>query len=114
MTSSRKFGIFVIVFAVVYPILYLVAFVMNWAAFTYHSALGEWALGADRPRQGTPAMYWYGWIATSLIGTLVIATIAAYLPDSLTRRLPAAAAWVVPLAAFATAAGLMAHQYFMR
>jgi hypothetical protein len=113
MTASRKFGIFVVVFAVAYPIVYVMATQANWAAFTYHSALGQFTLGPTKPING-PAMYWFGWITTSAVAAAVIATIAAYLPDSLTRKLPAASAWVVPLAAMVTAAGLMVHMYFTR
>jgi hypothetical protein len=113
MTASRKFGTFAIVFAVAYPIIYVTATELNWAAFTYHSALGQFGLGPSKPIAG-PAMYWYGWITTSAVSAGVIATIVAYLPDSLTRKLPAASAWVVPLAAMVTAAGLMVHMYFTR
>ena len=113
MTASRKFGIFVIAFAVAYPVVYIVALQANLALFTYHPAIGEFGLGPDKPRDGLPAMYWYGWMSTSAICALAIATIAAYLPERLTRRLPAALAWLVPLAAMVTAGGLMAH-YFLQ
>jgi hypothetical protein len=113
MTASRKCGVFAVAFAIAYPIVYIVAMEANFALFTYHPAQGEFGFGADKPRDGGPAMYWFGWIATSAICALVIATIAAYLPDDLTRRLPAALAWVVPLLAMVTAGGLMAH-FFLR
>ena len=112
MTASRKFGVFAIAFAVAYPIVYIVAVEANLAAFTYHAALGEFGLGPDKPRNG-PVMYWYGWIATSAITAFIVAAIVVYLPDNLTRRLPAALAWLVPLAAMVTAAGMMGH-YFTR
>ena len=113
MTASRTFGVFAVVFAIAYPIVYVTATELNWAAFTYHSALGQLSLGPAKPING-PAMYWYGWITTSAVAAAVIATIATYLPDRLARKLPAASAWVVPLAAMVTAAGLMVHMYFMR
>jgi len=113
MTASRTCGVFAIAFAIAYPIVYIIALKANLALFTYHPALGEFGFGADKPRDGGPAMYWFGWIATSAICALVIAAIAACLPDNLTRRLPQALAWVVPLAAMVTAAGMMAH-YFLR
>jgi hypothetical protein len=113
MTASRKFGVFAIVFAVVYPIVYIIATEVNLAAFTYHSAIGELGLGPNKPRNG-PAMYWFGWMTTSAVTAGIIATIVAYLPDNVTRRLPAASAWVVPLAAMVTAAGLMVKMYFTR
>ena len=113
MTASRKFGVFAIVFAVAYPIIYIIATEVNLAAFTYHSAIGEFGLGPNKPRNG-PAMYWFGWMTTSAVVAAVIATIVAYLPDNLTRKLPAASAWVVPLVAMVTAAGLMIKMYFTR
>jgi hypothetical protein len=113
MTASRKFGVFAIAFAVVYPIVYIVATEVNLAAFTYHSAIGEFGLGPNKPRNG-PAMYWFGWMTTSAVVAAVIATIVAYLPDNLTRKLPAASAWAVPLLAMVTAAGLMINMYFTR
>jgi len=113
MTASRKFGIFAIVFAVAYPIVYIAATEMNWAAFTYHSAIGQWGLGPNKPING-PAMYWFGWMTTSAVSAAVLATIAAYLPDSLTRRLSPSLAWMVPLLAMVTAGGLMINMYFTR
>jgi hypothetical protein len=70
-------------------------------------------LGPTKPING-PAMYWFGWIATSAIAAAVIAAIVAYLPDNLTRKLPAASAWVVPIVAMVVAAGLMINMYFTR
>jgi hypothetical protein len=113
MTASRKIGIFVIVFAIVYPIVYIIATEVNLAAFTYHSALGEFGLGPNKPRNG-PAMYWFGWMTTSAIVAFVVAAIATYLPEHLTRRLPATLAWAVPLIAMVTAGGLMINMYFTR
>jgi hypothetical protein len=111
--APGRFGVFATAFAVAYCGLYILVFVMNWAAFTYHSALGRLAIGPDKPQAG-PAMYWYGWIVTSAVGAVIVAAIVAYLPDRLTRRLPVASAWVAPLVAMLTAAGLMVHTYFMR
>lgn len=113
MIASRRFGVFAIAFAIAYPILYIVATEMNLAAFTYHSAIGQFALGPAKPVAG-PAMYWYGWITTSAVSAAVIAAIVAYLPGNLTRKLPAASAWVVPLLAIVTAVVLMVRMYFFR
>jgi hypothetical protein len=114
MTARSRSGTFAIAFAIAYPILYIACVELNLAAFTYHPALGVFAFGADRPREGLPAMYWYGWIASSAVAALVIAAVAAYLPDGLVRKLPAASAWVVPFAAVLVAAGLMIRMYFFR
>ena len=108
MTASRQFGIFAIVFAVAYPIVYIIAMEVNLALFTYHPAIGEFGWGADKPRGG-PAMYWYGWMSTSALAALALGVTSARLPQNLTRMLPAALAWVVPLAAMIAAAGFTAH-----
>ena len=79
MTATRSFGTFAIVFAIVYPIVYITATEINLAAFTYHSALGQWSLGPSKPING-PAMYWFGWMSTSAVVAAVVAGIAAYLP----------------------------------
>jgi len=113
MIASRKFMAFAIGFAIAYPIIYVIVFHLNLALFTYHPALGEFGLGPDRPRQGTPAMYWFGWIATSAIGAAAVAAVAAAWPERLARPLPVALAWLVPLGAMLTAAGLMGH-FFLR
>lgn len=113
MTATRKVGVFAIVFAVAYPIIYLICTEMNWAAFTYHAALGRFTAGPTRPIDG-PAMYWFGWITTSTVAAAIIAAIVAYLPEDLSRKLPEASAWVVPLAAVVTACGLMVRMYFFR
>ena len=108
MTASRQFGLFTIAFAITYPIVYITAMEVNLALFTYHPAIGEFGWGADKPRGG-PAMYWYGWMSTSALAALAVGLMCARLPESLTRMLPAALAWVVPFAAMITAAGLTAH-----
>jgi hypothetical protein len=113
MTATRKVGVFAIVFAVAYPIIYIVCTEMNWAAFTYHAAIGQFAAGPAKPIAG-PAMYWYGWITTAAIAAGTIAAIAAWLPGDAMKRLPAATAWVVPCAAIVTACGLMIKMYFFR
>ncbi|MBN8965494.1 MAG: hypothetical protein J0H89_08980 [Rhizobiales bacterium] len=113
MIASHRFGVFAITFAVAYAIIYVIATEVNLALFTYHSALGEFGFGPNKPRNG-PAMYWFGWIATSTICALVVGAIVAYLPDSVTRRLSPTLAWVAPLGAIVVTAGLMIKMYFFR
>ena len=112
MTASRTFGVFAIVFAVTYPIIYVISTEVNLALFTYHPALGEFGFGANRPRSG-PAMYWFGWMSTSALCALVVALIAAYLPVRVTQKMPVTFAWAVPLAAMIAAAALMT-KWFVR
>lgn len=86
-------------FAAAFALLYLVAEQYNLALLTYHPRLGVWDFLAKPSRSG-PAMYWYGWIATSLLGATAL-TAATY---PLLRRWPPPVwiGWAVPLAVMAT------------
>ena len=35
-----------------------------------------------------PAMYWYGWIATTLIGSAILGILATMLPENIARKIP--------------------------
>ncbi|MDB5807477.1 MAG: hypothetical protein JWN73_4799 [Betaproteobacteria bacterium] len=98
MNQNARLPVFVIVFSLATVIAYVVAVIYNYALFTYHPATGEFGLGVEKARDA-PAMYWYGWIATSTITGAVAGLIACALPQGLTRRLPAALAWLAPLIA---------------
>jgi len=103
MTAARSLPTFTIAFA----ILYLLSVEFNWALFTYHPALEEFGLLAQKPKDG-PAMYWYGWIATSAAGASVIAAAASRVPAGSASRLRSGLAWAVPLAA------MLAFVYILR
>ncbi len=92
MKFTRLFPVFGAAFAVIYaPALYY-----NWALFTYQPAMHEWDLGAVT-RQGPP-MFWYGILATSVIGAAIVAALAALVPESLARRVWPGLTWLVPVA----------------
>jgi hypothetical protein len=93
------------VFTAAFAVIYLAAVENNLALFTYHPRIGEWGLLAEPPRSG-PAMYWYGWIATSLVGAAA-ASLAA-LPLTAWYRPPAWVGWAIPLAV------MIAFVYFLR
>src|SRR5262249_21982193 len=76
MTIYRVFPVFSTAFA----LLYLVVATFNYALFTYHPMLHELDL-LVQPAKAGPAMYWYGWITTAAIGAVVVAIIAAFVPD---------------------------------
>ena len=103
MTAARSLPTFTIAFA----ILYLLSVEFNWALFTYHPALEEFGLLAQKPKDG-PAMYWYGWIATSAVGAFIIAAAASRVPAGSASRLRSGLAWAVPLAA------MLAFVYILR
>jgi hypothetical protein len=96
MNVSRSFPVFAIVFAVVYAIMYVIAVEKNYALFTYHPALEEFGFLVEKPREG-PAMYWYGWMATSGIVALVAGLIACSMPTRIKQRLWSGWSWTIPL-----------------
>ena len=94
MTSLRASPAFGIVFAVVFAIVYVIAVEKNYALMTYHPAIGEFGMGVQPSRDG-PAMYWYGWLATSGSVAFVAGLVAAWLPDNVTKRLWPGLTWLV-------------------
>ena len=44
-------------------------------------------------------MYWYGWTATSMLGATVLGVLAMLLPEQVTRKIPLALVWIVPVLA---------------
>ena len=76
-TRASKFGTFAITFGITFAILYTVFERLNWPLFTYHPAVGKLDFWMQRARSGEgPPMYWYGWLALSLPGALVLGWIA--------------------------------------
>ncbi len=112
MTPPRSFAAFSIVFAVVFAVTYVIAFEKNYALFTYHPALGEFGLWVEKPR-GSPAMYWYGWMATSAVVAFIAGLVATWLPESLTKRLWSGLSWTVPAGAMVASAYLLS-EFFLK
>ncbi len=95
MSVPRSFGVFSIVFAAAYAIVYLICVEKNLALFSYHPALNQFGAGVQEPMDG-PVMYWYGWIATSTITATLAGLTACVLPASLAQRVWLGWAWFVP------------------
>ncbi len=113
MTPPRYSPVFGIVFAVVFAIAYVVSVENNYALFTYHPAVGEWGAGVEKPRDG-PAMYWYGWLATSGIVAALAGFLASrLLPEGISRRLWSGWSWVVPVGAMVAFCYLL-REFFLR
>ena len=112
MTDRSSFGVFAVTFAAVYAAVYYVAVANNWPLFSYGPAVGEWTL-FNHPASDGPTMYWYGWIATSVIVAGFAGLIAAFLPGKLGARLWPGFAWLVPLCAIAAIIHLLSG-YFTR
>ncbi len=113
MTVPRSFPVFAIVFAVAYSVVYVISVWKNYALFTYHPATNEFALGVEKPKDGVPAMYWYGWLATSTIAASAAGLVACWLPRRLTERLWSGWSWVVPLCVIPVFC-YMLKSYFLR
>ena len=100
LASSAAFRTFAVVFAIAAPIIYVACEMQNWPLFTYHPGTNrvDW-LYAPAVRNEGPAMHWYGWTLTTLLGAGVLGFIAAKLPEGMTRRIPLALTWIMPLVA---------------
>jgi hypothetical protein len=99
LASSATFGTFATVFAMTTPVLYVICDMQNWPLFTYHPGTNRVDLGwAAAVRDEGPAIYWYGWTASTLIGAAVLGLLATLLPAGVRRKLPLALVWILPLA----------------
>lgn len=96
--SASRFGTFALVFGVSFAILYVVCDMAALPLFTYHPGTDRIDLGyAAARRDEGPAMYWYGWLASSALGASVLGVLAAWLPQQIRAKIPLPLAWIVPL-----------------
>ena len=104
-TPSAKFETFAIVFGLAYTVIYTLCDQMSWTLFTYYPAMHKLGFGFERPRSGEgPAIYWYGWVATALVGSFVLGLAATALPEGTVRKIPFALLWIIPIFALFTLA----------
>ncbi len=100
LASSSAFRTFATVFAITTPVIYTVCEMQNWPLFTYHPGTNRLDFGfSPAVRDQGPAMYWYGWTATTLIGSGVLGGLATLLPENVARRIPLSLTWIASLAA---------------
>ena len=100
LASSTAFKTFAIVFGMATPAFYVLSDMLGWPLFSYHPATNRLEWFHAPPRQGEgPVMYWYGWTATSLLGAAALGLLAALLPEHVTRKIPLALVWIVPVLA---------------
>lgn len=98
LASSTAFRTFAIVCAIATPIVYTACEIMNWPLFTYHPGTNRVNLGwAPAVRNEGPAMYWYGWTATTLLVSAALGFLATLLPQNVTRRIPLSLVWILPI-----------------
>jgi hypothetical protein len=100
LASSTRFRTFVVTFAIVGPVIYMVCLQMNWPLFTFHPATNRFAWGLEAARSGEgPNMTWYGWTAMTLLVGTIVSFLATLLPQSITRRIPLILVWLLPMLA---------------
>jgi hypothetical protein len=98
LASSTKFKTFVVTYAIAGTLIYLLCLQMNWPLFTFHPATNRLVWGWEASRSGEgPAMYWYGWTATSLLAGAILGFLATLLPESVTRKIPLILVWLLPI-----------------
>ena len=97
---------FTFAYGTAFALIFVVVRAHGLALFTVYPAQGVVLLGTHRSRDVVdpamgflaPEMFWYGWTAAAAIGALVIAVVAALLPDRW-RPLWRWCVWVVPATA---------------
>jgi hypothetical protein len=89
-TSSRYPS--VQIFSILFGIVYLTCFYMDWAPFRYYPETSAFYLKIHR--EAGPAILWYGWLAAAAV---VSAAIAFAVPRRLAGRLGPSWSWIVPL-----------------
>jgi hypothetical protein len=98
LASSTRFRTFVVTLAIVGPLIYLVCLFFNWPLFTFHPATNRIVWGWEGPRSGEgPNMTWYGWTAMTILAGTIVSFLATLLPESMTRKIPLALIWLIPI-----------------
>ena len=106
--ATSAFAAFAIAVAIATPVIYVIAEIGGFPLFTYHPGTNRFDLGwaAARANEG-PAMYWYGWIATTIIGDVIVGTLAAVAARGAVQKIPLFLIWLLPLAALAILAWVL-------
>ena len=99
LAASATFRTFAVVFAIATPIIYTICEMRNWPLFTYNPGTNRvdlfWAAAV---KDEGPAMYWYGWTATTLIGAAVLGLLATRLAEGTARKIRLSLTWITSLA----------------
>jgi antibiotic biosynthesis monooxygenase (ABM) superfamily enzyme len=100
MTKAERLAA---VFAIAFAVIYAPTMDLNWTLATYHPLQGVWEWFKAPPKGGgSPAMYWYGFVFTAGLFGLVVAGLAALVPDKLMERVPwSTLSWIVTLCSIA-------------
>ncbi|SMC35108.1 hypothetical protein [Polynucleobacter kasalickyi] len=97
--AMMKYQTFATVFSVSFSVTYVLADIYKAPIFSYYPATHKVTLGwTPLTMDDGPAMYWYGWLLTSLLSALACSFLASTLPLSVMKRIPSALSWIVPVA----------------
>jgi hypothetical protein len=107
VTSTPAFRRFALAFSTGFALIYVIARVRGLALLTVYPSLGVVLPGAHRSHDVAdpvldflaPEMWWYGWIATAVVGALVIGFIAALFPARWAFPLWPQVVWMAPIVA---------------
>jgi hypothetical protein len=100
LASSSKFKTFATTFSISGPVVYCVCQYFNYPLFTFHPATDRIVWGYEAARSGEgPNMLWYGWSATTILIAAALGLIAMMMPERITRKIPLALVWVLPILA---------------
>ena len=80
------------IFSMLFGIVYLTCFYMDWSPFRYYPDARRFHLKIT-PQDG-PAILWYGWVTSAAV---ISAAIAAVVPRPLAERLRPTWVWAIPL-----------------
>jgi hypothetical protein len=96
--QDSRIGTACAVFSASFGVLYGLTDVYRWPLLSYYPATGriEWGWTPETPDDG-PAMYWYGWLLSSMLGALLLAGLSRLAPAALRRLIPMHICWWVPL-----------------
>src|SRR5262249_60923058 len=85
LRAARQLRGFAIVFGAASAAIYVICTELTLPLLTYHPVIGEVDFLWTPERRG-PAMYWYGWMLTSLIAAVAPPWIASALPEGWVQR----------------------------
>ena len=100
LAASSKFATFALTFSITGPVVYCIVQFFNYPLVTFHPATDRLVWGYEAARSGEgPNMLWYGWTLTTILICVVLGIIVMLLPESVTKKIPLALIWILPVLA---------------
>ena len=102
-------------FSVTFVLIFALCVDFNWALFTYFPAKHElmWFVPEEAKAPATYPMFWYGWLSTTLIATMVITGTSAIVLGR-GRSVPPTIVWAGAIVAMMIIVYALAHWFTMR